>query len=319
MDNKTLNVLEVDQLTRVPAKKECFLRDPFFRESNYQYSQISKKNKVIRGNDILYKTSLVIVRPDALILGKAIPALEIIIKLGFKPICFKAKKIDRLMLREIWRHSYSQASIDRILIHERIFSLSNSVVIFFLGPKNSIDYPASVDLSLRKGSAKKEKQKSTDLRSLLGSPSRYLSLIHISDEPADVIREMGILFNWSERDKLIYSLFENVEKENTYNDKIISTIKKLEKEVIERIKCNNASCGENQINKCGIPKGCPVKGNLNKTNLLTVDMLDQEIAEMGCFCNYSRKWISAVLAGDRIKSIDPVAPPAIDKFNKFWS
>jgi hypothetical protein len=56
-----------------------------------------------------------------------------------------------------------------------------------------------VRLSELKGSASKPNGDGTRMRELLGMPNRLLNFVHIADEPADIIRELGIVFDAAER------------------------------------------------------------------------------------------------------------------------
>jgi hypothetical protein len=43
------------------------------------------------------------------------------------------------------------------------------------------------------------------LRSVAGSPNRLLTMVHTSDDPADVVRELAVFLPWRERTALVAS------------------------------------------------------------------------------------------------------------------
>ncbi|GGB60606.1 nucleoside-diphosphate kinase [Deinococcus soli (ex Cha et al. 2016)] len=198
-----LSPAEQHLLTRVPWKKSEFFKDPYFREAFLTVQQAFADAAL----DHLQELTLVVFRPDALLLGKAHDIYKQILQRGYVPLAARTVRLNRNCIREIWRYSYYVASADRITLHERIFDLTEAVVVLFRGVSHP--QPATVRLSLNKGSAKQEKQGGNAIRRTVGSPNRFLSLFHVSDEPIDVVRELGVLFNWQDRLAFLHGAQQN--------------------------------------------------------------------------------------------------------------
>lgn len=311
------NKLDITKLTRIPSKSKYFLKDTYFREVAYELSSCFGYDSV----EVISKLSLVLVRPDAFVLRKASEAVERITNFGYKAIFFKSVNLSRFMIREIWRESYSQASIERVNVHERLFGLVEAIAIIFYNPSSTTQWPASVELSIRKGSTKQEKRNTVDLRALLGSPSRFLSLIHISDEPADVMRELGILFPSYKERKEIYSRINDLSTNHhaILNEKLKNVCREVEERTQYFRNCkNNKKVGE--VDFQGYPIGCTAKELSIPTpdKQYNLEVLDNILKENKCEC-LAACWVSVVLAAGYISPYDEHAVPSeFEKFTKYW-
>lgn len=195
------------KLTRIPKKAELFFQDSFFRENLYQSSKALDKSFEF----FCHNFALMLLRPDGIILNKGVTLLAETVKRGFEPIFFCPVHIDRMLLRELWRYPFTHASIDRIWTLEQLFGLMPAVLIMLVRRSKKSSIPAAVELSLMKGSTTPQKRRSSDLRSVLNIPNRILSFFHTSDEPADLIRELGILLENRSREK-VYKIIQKISK-----------------------------------------------------------------------------------------------------------
>ncbi|MEK4059837.1 MULTISPECIES: hypothetical protein [Paenibacillus] len=305
----------INNITRVPGKEELLLRDPFFREGKYQFHSYFRND----AEKILSQLALVIIRPDAFLLGKAKNAVKLIESMGYEPLSFQLVTIDRVILREFWRLSFSQATIDRILILERLFSLFTSVAIVFRNKNSSIDWPASVNLSIKKGSAKTEKRSSIDIRSMLESPNRFLSLLHVSDEPGDLLREMCVLFSSTESLKFFVTIQGHINNKSTCHNQLMDKFEYLESIASKQNGIFNSRIQRYCLNHEEFFKDYKIEKSLFERKDLTLNNLDTIINELD-LSPFVDKFISVILAGQYIQAYDPSAPSkSIDSFKLFWT
>jgi hypothetical protein len=105
----------------------------------------------------------------------------------------------------LWRYQLTSATLDRLAVNELLLG-AGPALFLLLRSEPGHELPGAVRLSTLKGSATLEAQKPGTLRSLLGQPNRVLSYVHVADEPADVLRELGLLFDAPTRRDLLDSL-----------------------------------------------------------------------------------------------------------------
>ncbi|MFC3982889.1 hypothetical protein [Streptosporangium jomthongense] len=77
---------------------------------------------------------------------------------------------------------------------------------FMLRSDGDHPVPATVRLSGLKGSATLSDQRPGTLRHRLGQPNRVLSFLHVADEPADLVRELGLFFEHPARVEVITAM-----------------------------------------------------------------------------------------------------------------
>ncbi len=97
------------------------------------------------------------------------------------------------MVQRLWNASSSDWTPDSNVIAELICTGGESVLVVLADTTAELREPASVRLSRFKGPAQPEARSRYSLRSLLGAAGPLVVLIHMSDEPIDLIRESAIL------------------------------------------------------------------------------------------------------------------------------
>ena len=178
-----------EALTRSPLKARLYTQEAHFREG----LAATEACYGDRLTALLHRTALLIVKPEGLAAGKALPIMTFIHDHGFVPVGVTYRRLSRLQWREIWRYQLSAATLDRIAVNDLM--LRDPVLILLLNDTHALHIPASVRLSALKGPSDIARQSATCLRRLLNQPNRLFSLLHVSDEPADLLRELAILFD----------------------------------------------------------------------------------------------------------------------------
>lgn len=119
--------------------------------------------------------------------------------------------------RELWRYQLNVASVDRLCVTDTLMRLSHGLLFLAKDRKRS-DAPASNRLSSLKGPADPKQQTARDLRARLGQSNAMLSLVHVADEPVDIVRELGILTNAALRRDAYYCLSPSSASEADYGN-----------------------------------------------------------------------------------------------------
>lgn len=138
---------------------------------------------------------LTFIKPDAFAFGKALPYLNILRERGFEIAHCERRRLDLSCMRAIWRYQWNIASLDRLFVLSRLNSATDIILVLIRAPLSKLVVPVSVQLAQQKGSANPNKRSQSHIREVLQCPNVIFSAIHVSDEPADVIRELGIFFS----------------------------------------------------------------------------------------------------------------------------
>jgi hypothetical protein len=97
----------------------------------------------------------------------------------------------------MWRYQLTSATIDRLALNDLIYV--GTGLLLLLRDQRPGSRPATMRLASLKGSADLAKQKPGTLRDLLAQHNRNFSYIHVADEPADLVRELGLLLDPARR------------------------------------------------------------------------------------------------------------------------
>ena len=112
----------------------------------------------------------------------------------FEIVAARSITFDRLLWRALWQYQLTSATLDRLGVSDRHLAAGPGLLLV-LRSTDGHDLPATVRLTSLKGSATLEQQVRGTLRHRLGQANRVLSLLHVADEPADLVRELGVFFD----------------------------------------------------------------------------------------------------------------------------
>jgi hypothetical protein len=186
----------IAQLTKDPLKSELYSREPYFREAYLDIEAVLGEDPV----RTILRHGLVVVKPDGLLLGVTRTVIDFYARHGLEPVLARPVTFTPVVWRSLWTYQMTQASIDRLLINDLVIAGEGVALLFRSGDGSAL--PAAVALSTLKGPAKAEQQHRDCLRRAIRQPNRIFSLVHSADEPADFVRELGILFRLGERREL---------------------------------------------------------------------------------------------------------------------
>lgn len=189
-------------LTVVPAKRAAYADDLYFREA-------WADARAVFGADAaraLQGVAMLNAKPDAVVGRRLGRTLDFLTENGFVPTVTTTFEYTRHSIREIWRYDWNVYPVDRLLV-STFWYTTGVVPLFLLREKaRASNLPATVRLSDLKGLADPSQRGDRHLRTALRPPNRILNFVHIADEPADVVREMGILVERPERLRLCREL-----------------------------------------------------------------------------------------------------------------
>ncbi|GAA3229501.1 hypothetical protein GCM10020256_42590 [Streptomyces thermocoprophilus] len=197
-----MGTLDWSELTRSQKKQELYARETWFREGLRDAEEILGPQRL---PVVLRETALLMLKPDGLAAARLEPVLKFVTEHDFEVAAVRDFRFEGHHWRELWRYQLTSATLDRLAVNDLILGSGPALVLLLRsGPGHEL--PATVRMSTLKGSATLEAQRPGTLRSLLGQPNRVLSQLHVADEPADLLRELGLLFGESARRDLYAAL-----------------------------------------------------------------------------------------------------------------
>lgn len=150
-----------------------------------------------RYNEELVKYGLVLVKPEALITGKTKEIFSILQAEGYELIYYVRKNIGAVQTSEMWKFSWSNSSMEHILINQKLFSMCDSLILILrskcLRGKSTCEM-----LTKLKGPAFESKREPYQIRWKIKPINYVLNYVHTSDDSSDFLREIGILLDWDE-------------------------------------------------------------------------------------------------------------------------
>ncbi|WP_316192493.1 MULTISPECIES: nucleoside-diphosphate kinase [unclassified Bradyrhizobium] len=213
----------VNVLTPNVVKRRVYLRDSEFNRAieaarNYWLDPA-------RMHDCLWNSAALLLRPDA-IAGRQSTRIFAMLRLhGFIPVAAQEVQVRCSQVEELWKYQFNVATAERRSLLKRLLAISPSVYIMLHDVKWRSSAPATVHLTYLKGTAVVANRKRWHLRTLAGPPiANLLSYVHVSDEPADVLREMAVLFDVPTQ----ISMFQQLDAGVDRTTEAMTLIRKLE-------------------------------------------------------------------------------------------
>ncbi|MEU3824018.1 nucleoside-diphosphate kinase [Streptomyces sp. NPDC029080] len=200
-----MTTLDWSALTRSQPKRDLYARETYFREGLYDAEDVLGE----RLPAALRDSALLMLKPDGLAAGRLLPVLDYLDEHGFRVAAAREFRFQPFHWRELWRYQLTSATLDRLAVNELLLG-AGPALFLLLRSEPGHPLPGTVRMSTLKGSATLEAQKPGTLRALLGQPNRVLSYVHVADEPADLLRELGLLFDAADRRALLGALAGDV-------------------------------------------------------------------------------------------------------------
>jgi nucleoside diphosphate kinase len=180
-------------LTCDPDRRRIYPDDVYFREMAAQLDALAP-DRLAR---ILERGSFLMFKPEAVVGRRMERALEFLAARGFEPLGALRVRIDPRVLREMWRYQINAAPLSSVRAVDMALQSGESLVVALhdtRGPQRT-GLPATVRLSNLKGSSSNLSANDGLLRGALACEIESLNFVHAPDEPADLLRELAVLFD----------------------------------------------------------------------------------------------------------------------------
>lgn len=185
-------MIEVPEFTTPnDVKRRYYAGDPYFRETWEQLGAVCDERQRLQTE--LWRHAALVFKPEAFVVGRVRPALGRLSEAGFTAVHAFPFEFDRRAVRETWRYQLNVATLERIRVMDMVLTTGPSLYVLLRRNDPNDDVPATVKLRHYKGPTDPSQRRPHHLRSVLGATQlSVLSFIHVADEPADLVRELGI-------------------------------------------------------------------------------------------------------------------------------
>ncbi|HEY0167524.1 MAG TPA: hypothetical protein VGB75_10830 [Jatrophihabitans sp.] len=189
-------------LTASAAKAGRYCDDIYFLESwNQACESLPDPGPILRAN------TYVLLKPETLAAGRVEQVLTLIQDRGYLLLDVLPILLDRHRIRALWQYQLNAAPLATLATVDLIMSCGPAAIALLTeapGAQQS-GGSASERLSVMKGLSYGPRRP-TDIRALLGGTTRLFSYLHVPDEPADLVRELGIWFDHPARRRVYRTL-----------------------------------------------------------------------------------------------------------------
>lgn len=194
--------LEPDALPRwlscFPEKLACYAADEAFCAGWRTIEAMERDGTLVLSR--LWNIGSVLFKSDSLLRGNTRIGMDALAHAGFHVRVGREVTFPPPLVREFWRYSLGRYSDERIALLARLLSEAPSLYLLVEAERPDERVPTALRLTDFKGEPVPELRAPGKLRSALGPPqSALLNYVHTGDEPADVVRELGLLFDQAER------------------------------------------------------------------------------------------------------------------------
>ncbi|MEU1470982.1 hypothetical protein ABZ434_22465 [Streptomyces sp. NPDC005761] len=209
-------------LSRVDRKREIYAGDPYYRDAWDDVSAVLGTGPAVA--DALHAVAPLVLRPDAVAARGGAGLLTAVRDAGFVPVAWSTFRFDRHTTREVWRYQLNIATRERIDVMDLIMPAGESLYVLLRDTRKT-GIPATTRLSGLKGPSRPEDRETHHLRRIAGAAqASVLTYVHVSDEPADIVRELGIFFDRPERTRLLGAL----DARQDVTDQVLAVLAEIE-------------------------------------------------------------------------------------------
>jgi hypothetical protein len=209
-------------LTTVRQKAEEFGRETYFREAWAEACEHLDAPAAL-----FQRLAVITFKPEAIVARRVRPGLKFLAERGFRPVVHRRLRFSRHQVRELWRFQWNVATRERMAVMDLMNVASDSLWVALWDETDQLEMPGTVRFRALKGSSLPRERGPETLRAFLGGQNRIMTCLHAADEPIDIVREMGILYDAPDRSALLTELAGPLV---SANPSLAETLEDLERE-----------------------------------------------------------------------------------------
>lgn len=191
-----------ERLTRLESKQVLYAVDTYFRETWEDLRQVAGD----RALELCERHALLLLKPDAVVRHRLHAALDWLEEHELQVVGALRVHVHRWAVRALWQYQWNAATRDRRDVADLYMPACDSLLLLVRAPNG--EPPATLALTLMKGPAEPAGCRPGQLRYTLGTYNQQLNLVHTADEPADLVRELGICSDGPTRLRLLSAVLQ---------------------------------------------------------------------------------------------------------------
>jgi nucleoside diphosphate kinase len=173
--------------------------DIYYREGAADFAEVFSADQ----QSFLCHVALLLFTPDAIVSRQVVKGYQLLLDAGFVAVAVRTVVLTPHIIRAIWAQELTEMSLDRLALCDHLLSATESLAVLLTDTAPISHIPASQRITDFKGAGLPGDRRPGTLRALLYSPNSVFRLVHTSDDPYRMIREIGILFNHDDRMRLL--------------------------------------------------------------------------------------------------------------------
>lgn len=195
-----------DGLTLSADKAALYPQDTYFLDA---WDQLGRLTGDPAG--FAARHALLLLKPDAVAAHALEPSIDWLGEQGFTIVALRQLTLTRLTVRALWYFQWNIASPERQRVGDALIAAADALLLVVTAdPAERL--PASVLLTERKGPTDPDEREPGQLRHRLGGETYLLNMVHTPDEPADVVRELGVYAGASERARIYREALAGIDR-----------------------------------------------------------------------------------------------------------
>ncbi|GAA2726947.1 hypothetical protein GCM10010439_31310 [Actinocorallia aurantiaca] len=193
-------------LSALPRKRALFSVDSYFRDGWDDLLAV-----VPDPWTLLDRHATLLLKPDAVAGRRLEAALEWLLEQDAVIVAAEAVALDRHSTRAMWWYQWNVATKERRDLADALVRAGDSLLLVARLPEAPI--PATLRLSNLKGPADPARREPWQLRHRLDNDDFLVNFVHTADEPADLVREFGVLLDGPDRRRVYADLVAGADQE----------------------------------------------------------------------------------------------------------
>ncbi|MFC1404110.1 MULTISPECIES: metallophosphoesterase family protein [Streptacidiphilus] len=179
--------------TRDPVRRSVYPDDIYFRETAALLEQWDDEQL----DRMLCRSSFVMFKPDAVVGRRIEPALAFLADHGFQVLGCAVLELDPRIHRELWRYQLNAAPLAVVRTVDLILESGPCLLVALRHEGTAAPGETApgllAELKGSSGDRGKQGAGAATLRTVLGCELLCLNFVHAPDDPADLVRELGVL------------------------------------------------------------------------------------------------------------------------------
>ncbi|WP_106399118.1 AfsA-related hotdog domain-containing protein [Actinocorallia populi] len=195
-----------EALSALPRKRALFSVDGYFRDGWDDLLAVASDPWTL-----LDRHAMLLLTPAAVAGRRLEAALEWLLEQDAVVVAAEPVTLDRHSTRAMWWYRWNAATRRRRELTEALARAGDSLLLAVRLPEAPV--PATLRLNDLKGPADPARREPWQLRHRLDDGGSPVDLVHTADEPADLVREFGILLDRRDRRRVYADLVAGADRE----------------------------------------------------------------------------------------------------------